>query len=94
MPNNMGTAAEIEKRLNEGAWLKPGEVGVLFGKSRWSAINWMTGKGVKLGSTYHRLRWKYSTGGHRIVNPDDVRAALKIFRDLQRPADSDGTTEQ
>lgn len=77
------TAAEIERRLNEGAWLKPGEVATLFGKSRWTVINWLK-NGVKIGDERYYVGWRPTVGGHRELDPYDVTKALAASRALTR----------
>lgn len=63
--------ADIEKRLNAGAWLRPGEVGALFGRTRWAVNYWMqTGK----------IGFRKSPGGHREADPDDVKRILAEHR--------------
>lgn len=74
-----GTAAEIEKRLNDGAWLRPGEVGVLFGKSRWTVINWVK-NGYRLDGERYIIGYRETGGGHRELDPDDVRKLLDAYR--------------
>lgn len=74
-----GSAAEIEQRLNEGAWLRPGEVAVLFGKSRWTVINWIK-NGYKAGGERITLHYHETGGGHRELDPDDVKRALAAYR--------------
>jgi hypothetical protein len=75
-------AADVEKRLNDGAWLKPGEVATLFGKSRWAVINWIK-TGVKIGDERYRIEARPTTGGHRELNPAHVKAALDALRTAQ-----------
>lgn len=79
MPNTLGTAADIEQRLNDGAWLKPGEVGVLFGRTRWAVINWLK-TGVDIDGQRYYFAWRKGTGGHREIDPADVQDALKAHR--------------
>lgn len=76
-----GDAADIERRLREGAWLRPGEVGALFGKSRWAVDYWLR-KGVKVrGETERRMiGFRESPGGHRECDPADVIALLDAYR--------------
>lgn len=74
-----GTAAEIERRLNEGAWLKPGEVATLFGKSRWTVINWIK-NGYRIGGERILIGYRESSSGHRVLDPDDVKKILSAYR--------------
>lgn len=75
----MDDAAELERRLNAGgddAWLSPGEVGVLFGRDRATIHRWLI-KGW--------ARTRSSFGGHRVCNPEDVRARLAEWRQGDSP---------
>lgn len=75
------TAADIERRLREGAWLKPGEVATLFGKSRWAVDYWLR-KGVKIHGQDERLMIGYreSPGRHRECDPADIVRLLESYR--------------
>lgn len=77
----MDDAAEIERRLNAGEWLTPGEVGVLFGRDRTTIHRWLQ---------QGWARTRKSFGGHRVTNPDDVQLRLTEWReehDDSPPAD-------
>lgn len=84
------TTAELEQRLDRGDWLKPGEVGVLFGKSRWTVINWIT-NGYRVGDGDERIYIGYRTsgGGHRELDPADVKRALAAYRRRRTAAPGD-----
>jgi hypothetical protein len=81
MAEDSADAAGIERRLRTGAWLRPGEVGILFGKSRWAVDYWLR-KGVKVrGETDRRMiGFRESPGGWRECDPDDVSALLDAYR--------------
>lgn len=76
------TAADIERRLNEGAWLKPGEVAVLFNRSRWAVVGWLK-NGLRIGGERYYIGYRETVGGHRELDPADVRKALTAFRAIQ-----------
>lgn len=64
-------AAEIERRLDEGAWLRTGDVAVLFEATRQDVDHWI-GAG--------KFRYRRTPGGHRLLHPEDVRRELDAFR--------------
>jgi hypothetical protein len=78
-----GTAADIERRLNDGAWLKPGEVAVLFDRSRWAVVGWLK-NGLRIGGERYYLGYRETVGGHREIDPHDVRAALDAYRTVRQ----------
>jgi hypothetical protein len=84
------TAAEIEKRLNDGAWLRPGEVATLFGRSRWAVIDWLK-KGVLVNGERHFIGFRTSPGGHRELDPADVAKVLAAHR-VRRTAEPESGT--
>jgi len=66
-------AADIERRLDAGEWLRPGDVGVLFGRTRYAVDDWMNAG---------KLRFRRSPGGHREAHPEDVRRLLDEQRQV------------
>lgn len=63
---------ELERRLDAGEWLTPGEAAKLIGVSR-SKMHLM----LKAGD----VRWKNKPRSrHRVVNPADVRRELDADR--------------
>lgn len=83
-----GTAAEIEQRLNDGAWLKPGEVATLFGRSRWAVDGWIK-NGVRVKGERYYLGFRETPGGHRELDPDDVKKVLAAYH-TRRTAEPQG----
>lgn len=73
------TAGEIEQRLNDGDWLKPGEVATLFGKSRWAVDNWLK-KGVRIKGERYWIGYRETPGGHRECDPADIAKILAAYR--------------
>lgn len=71
--------AEIERRLDAGEWLRPGEVAVLLKASRATIHRW-----IDVGRFRYRQR-----GRIRFLRPEDVRRELDDFR-RERGGDSDG----
>lgn len=67
----MDDAADIEAQLNAGAWLSPGRVAVLFGRTRYAVDDWLNAG---------KLRYRRTPGGHRELNPEDVRRLLDEYR--------------
>jgi excisionase family DNA binding protein len=59
--------AELERRLNAGKELSPGEVAVLLGVGR-TTVHDMLNAG--------KIRYTKTPGGHRRCDPVDVRRAL------------------
>lgn len=82
-----GTAAEIEKRLTDGDWLKPGEVAALFGRSRWAVNGWLK-NGVKIAGERYYIGYRETPGGHRECDPEDIRTVLAAYR-VRRTASPD-----
>jgi hypothetical protein len=70
-----GTPEEIERRLDGGEWLRPGDVAILLGVSR-KTVDRM------LSATPPAMRWrrKPGTGRYREVHPEDVRRELDARR--------------
>lgn len=64
--------AEIERRLDAGEWLRPGQVAALFHTSRTSIHRWMSA-----GRIRYRRR---GPRRDRVLNPDDVRRELAEYR--------------
>jgi excisionase family DNA binding protein len=67
------TAAEIERRLERGEWLRPGDVATLLSVHRMT-IDRM----IRAGRI--RFRLVPGTGKHRECNPEDVRRELVARR--------------
>lgn len=61
---------DIERRLDAGQWLRPGEVAALLGASRATIHRW-----IDLGRFRYRKR-----GRIRFLHPEDVRRELDAFR--------------
>ena len=59
--------AELRRRLEAGEWLLPGEVGALFGKSRFTVDYWLT---------TGKIKYKRGPGRIRTCDPADVRRLL------------------
>lgn len=74
----MDDADKIERQLNAGVWLSPGRVGVLFGRSRYAVDDWLNAG---------KIRYRRTPGGHRELNPDDVRQLLAEYRQEHGGAD-------
>lgn len=68
-------ATEIERRLDAGEWLRPGDAGVLFGRNRFTVAYWLR-KGL--------IRYRRTPGGQRECNPVDVRRLLDEYRTERR----------
>lgn len=68
-------ATAIERRLDAGEWLRPGEVAVLFGVSRAAVDRWLTA-----GKIRHRIN---PLNRRRTCDPVDVRQELDAFRKTQ-----------
>lgn len=66
---------ELERRLNAGDELSPGEVAVLLRVGR-TTVHAMLASG--------KIRYTETPGGHRRCHPQDVRAALDERRRLRR----------
>lgn len=71
--------ADLERRLSAGEWLRPGEVAALLDTSRASIDRW-----IRAGRIGFRRR---GPGGHRLLNPEDVRKELHEYRREHRAAD-------
>jgi excisionase family DNA binding protein len=73
--------AELERRLNAGEELSPGEVAALLGVGR-TTVHDM----IRAG----KIRYTKTPGGHRRCNPDDVRRLLDERRQVhggERPVE-------
>jgi hypothetical protein len=68
--------AELQRRLDAGEWLRPGEVAALLETTRASIDRW-----IRAGRLGYRSR---GPGGHRVINPDDVRKELDAYRQEHR----------
>lgn len=82
------TAEEIERRLNAGEWLRPGDVAILLDVSRSTVTRMLDPK-----SPVIRFRTIPGSGRHRELHPDDVRRQL-IERRKVHGGDSDHATDQ
>lgn len=66
------TAEDIERKLDAGEWLRPGEAAELLGTSRTTVHRWLTD-----GRVRYRQR-PLST--RRELHPEDVRRLLDEYR--------------
>lgn len=78
------TPAAIEQRLKAGVTLTPGEVGRLFGKSRWAVDYWLK-NGARIRGADGKWQRFYihfteTAGGHRLCDPQDVLRLLEATR--------------
>lgn len=69
-------AAAIERKLDAGEWLRPGEVAVLFEAHRATVDRW-----IKAGRLRYRRR---GPAGYRVLKPEDVRRELEEYRRERR----------
>lgn len=83
--------AAVERRLNEGEWLKIGDLIVLFGASRSSVDRWIN-KGARFGKRRMLIRYKIDPSGERLCMPDDIRAVLAESRKIRSADDPEGET--
>lgn len=67
--------AELERRLDSGAWLRPTEVAMLFGRSRQSIDRW-----IRAG----KIAYRRDPSGRRELKPEDVRRELDEYRRERR----------
>ena len=77
--------AEVERRLDEGEWLKIGDLMVLFDASRSMVDRWLR-NGVTIGGQRIVLGYQLLPGDIREVDPADVRRLLAERR-KRRTAD-------
>ena len=75
--------AEIERKLDAGEWLRPGEVALLFDTTRTSIDRW-----IRAGRIAYRRR---GPAGYRVLNPEDVRRELDEYRRERRNGTGDTT---
>ncbi len=73
--------AELERRLDAGEWLRPGEVAVLLDIGR-STVHDM----LKAGKISYRRK---GGGIQRLCDPADVRRLLDESRRVRRAGDDD-----
>lgn len=73
--------AAVERRLDAGEWLRPGEVAVLFDAGRATIDRW-----IKAGRIGYRRR---GPAGYRVLKPEDVRRELDEYRRERRGVDDD-----
>lgn len=71
------TPEEIERRLDAGEWLRPGDVAILLGVSRKTVDRMLPDQSPTM-----RWRRKPGTGRHREVHPEDVRRELDARRNI------------
>jgi hypothetical protein len=71
----------IERRLDSGDWLPPGDVAALLDTTRASVDRWLR-DGVRDGDGRRQLRYRTTPGGHRKVHPEDVRWLLDRHRQV------------
>lgn len=74
--------AEIERKLDAGEWLRPGQVAALFDTSRMSIHRWMDA-----GRIRYRRRGPRQD---RVLNPEDVRRELDEYRRERRNGTESG----
>lgn len=67
--------AEIERKLDAGEWLGPGQVAALFNTSRTSVDRWLRSG---------RITYRRGPTGRRELNPADVRRELDEYRQERR----------
>lgn len=72
--------AELERRLDAGEWLQPGDVAALLDTTRASIDRW-----IKAGRIGYRRR---GPAGYRVLKPEDVRRELDEYRRERRGDDS------
>lgn len=70
---------ELERKLDAGAWLRPGEVALLFDTSRQSVDRW-----IRSG----KISYRRQPAGWRILNPVDVRRELDEYRRERRSGET------
>jgi hypothetical protein len=66
--------AALRQRLEAGEWLVPGEVGALFGKTRFVIDYWLT---------TGKIRYRRTPGRVRECNPEDVRKLLAEYETVR-----------
>ncbi len=71
-------AAELERQVRSGAWLRPGQVATLLEISRKTVDRMLHAEPPLL-----RYRFKPGSGKHREVHPADVVARLDERREVQ-----------
>lgn len=86
--------ADIERRLNEGEWLRIGDLMVLFGRGgkpagRSSVDRWLR-KGATFGTKRVAIRYTIDPSGDRLANPDDVKVVLEESRKIRSADYPDG----
>jgi excisionase family DNA binding protein len=67
--------SELERRLDAGEWLSPGQVASLLGTSR-STVT----RRINDGTLRYRRR---AAGIQRVCNPEDVRRLLDAAREVR-----------
>lgn len=78
-------AQAARDKLAVGTWLLPGELGALFGATRFQAGRWMNrGAIVIAGQTYPLRCRPRLLGSYREANPTDVAAALRAYDEARR----------
>jgi hypothetical protein len=71
------TVEDLERALESGEWLRPGDVARLLGISRTAAVRLLNSDPPQI-----RYRVKPGTGRHRECHPDDVRRELDARRQV------------
>jgi hypothetical protein len=84
-------AEETERRLAEGAWLRVGEVALLFGVSRFAVDYWIKNGGTVNGERFFPT-YRKTFGGWRELDPVDVKLLLDSYR-KRRTGRPPATTE-
>jgi hypothetical protein len=70
-----GTADEIERRLDQGDWLLPGDVAILLEVDRSTIVRMLNADPPRI-----RFRRRPGAGQYRECHPDDVRQLLEERR--------------
>lgn len=82
-------ATEIEKRLNDGEWLRIGDLMILFGASRSAVDRWLR-KGANFPGGRLVIRYRVDPSGDRLCMPEDIQAVLAESRKIHSADDQNG----
>lgn len=74
--------AGIERQLDSGTWLSPGDVAALLDTTRASVDRWLRNGIRQPDGSRWTPRYKTTMGGHRSLHPDDVRTMLDRHRQV------------
>ena len=88
---------EVERRLNQGEWLKIGDLMVLFGQlgkpaSRSAVDRWLR-KGANFPNGRILIRYRIDPSGDRLCNPEDVAEVLAESRKIRSADYPEGLPE-